>query len=124
MSERRGRKVLFVDSEPVICSIATDFLEIHGFNVDTYENSRDALEAFRKDPDNYDIVITDQLMPELSGVELLKNIAEIRSAVPRILCTGFSDDLNQKERNEVEIDALFMKPYRFDDLVGQIERLV
>ncbi|MBN2656062.1 MAG: response regulator [Spirochaetales bacterium] len=113
-----------MDDEKIICSMAADFLEMQGFIVDTYEDSREALDAFRRDPDDFDIVITDQVMPELTGLELLKRMNVIKSGIPHILCTGFSEELNRKEKDEVGIDAFFMKPYRFDDLIGQIKKLI
>lgn len=124
MSHVGKSKILFVDDEEVICSMAAEFLEMQGFIVDTYEDSREAFDAFCRDPDDFDIVITDQVMPKMTGIELLKNIIGIRSAIPRILCTGFSEELNHKDEKEVGIDAFFMKPYRFEDLIGQIKKLV
>lgn len=117
-------KILFVDDESVICTMAADFLELHGFEVETYEDSSEALSAFSSDPSDYDIVITDQTMPGLSGCELLERIKGIRGDIPQILCTGYSENLGCLNKKDSHIDAFFMKPYRFDELIGQIEKLV
>lgn len=124
MSYKERKHILFVDDETVICTMAAEFLEMQGFLVDTYEDSREAWDAFQREPDDFDIIVTDHVMPQLSGVELLKKIIGLRKDIPRILCTGFSEELNNKEKDEVGIDAFFIKPYHFSDLIGQIEKLV
>lgn len=104
--------------------MAADFLELHGYSVETYENGNDALSAFTSNPAAYDIVISDQTMPGLTGSEVLKKIKAIRGDIPEILCTGYSENLGSLNAIDLKIDAFFMKPYRFDELIGQIEKLV
>lgn len=118
------KRILFIDDEELICTMAVDFLELLGFEIITYEDSLEALADFSVDPSRYDIVISDQTMPGISGFDLLSRIGEIRCDIPRILCTGYSDYLGTLDREQTGIDAFFIKPYRFDELVGQIQKLV
>ena len=117
-------RILFIDDEELICTMAEDFLELQGYDIETYEDSLEALAAFSIDPSGYDIVVSDQTMPGISGFDLLSRIGEIRRDIPRILCTGYSDYLGALDREQTGIDAFFIKPYRFDELIGQIQKLV
>ncbi|MDA3809596.1 MAG: response regulator [Spirochaetaceae bacterium] len=116
--------VLFVDDEKMICIMARDLFEFYGYEVSTYENSNMALEEFRGNPYFFDILVTDQIMPELPGYDLSRRILEIRDNIPVILCTGFTEDSEELFENSIGIDAFFLKPYNFEELIDQIKELV
>ncbi len=124
MSDSEKTKVLFVDDEHIICTMASEILELFGYEIDIFEESKAALESFKKKPDFYDIVVTDQTMPQLSGYEMLSEIIKIRKNIPKILCTGYSDQFEDLKKNVIGIDALFRKPYHFEDLIEEIKKLV
>lgn len=124
MSDSEKTKILFVDDEHIICTMASEIIEFFGYEIDIFEESRQALKSFLKDPDLYDIVISDQTMPDLTGYELLSEISKIRKDIPKILCTGYSDQFEDLKKNAIGIDALFRKPYHFEDLIEEIKKLV
>lgn len=117
-------RILFIDDEDMICSMAKDFLLLSGYDVDTFTDSRSALQTFLKNPSFYNLVVTDQTMPDLTGFELLKKVGEARNDIPRILCSGYSENFEKITVKDTGIDAFFVKPYRFDELIGQIAKLV
>jgi YesN/AraC family two-component response regulator len=73
--------------------------------------SLEALEAFRAEPDAFDLVITDVTMPSMTGIELAKELMAIRPDIPIILCTGFSELINEKRAKEMGIQEFVMKPF-------------
>ena len=112
-----SERILFVDDEEVLCEIAQITLGDLGYSVNVYSDCLEALEEFKSNPDAYDLIITDQTMPKMTGVELSKEIMRIRPAVPVILCTGFSKALNEDNVALTGIKALCVKPVRRDKIV-------
>ncbi|MBI9098995.1 MAG: response regulator [Spirochaetaceae bacterium] len=124
MDESGKIKILFIDDENLICTMAGDVLEFFGFNVETFKDSSQALECFKSNPRQYDIIVTDQKMPGMTGYEMLSRISEIRDDIPKILCTGYSEEVDDFKNSLIGIDAFFLKPYHFEDLIEQINKLV
>jgi CheY-like chemotaxis protein len=89
-SGSRGR-ILFVDDEDIICETYCDMLLKLGYEVSTKISSVEALEAFRARPNEFDLVITDQVMPHLTGLDLADHLKKIRPNISIILCTGYSE---------------------------------
>ncbi len=103
-------RILFVDDEESIASIGKEMLTSLGYDVDVRFSSLDALYAFRANPNRFDLVITDMTMPNMTGVDLAHEMLKIRSEMPIILTTGFSELINEKKANEMGIRKLIMKP--------------
>lgn len=85
-------------------------LESLGYQVIPQTSSKDTLTIFQSQPDNYDILITDMTMPDLTGAELAQKIRIIRPDIPIILCTGFSELINKEKANALGIYKYLMKP--------------
>ena len=85
-------------------------LERLGYEVTTAISSLEALEIFRAQPDKFDLVITDQTMPHMDGMQLSQEFRHIRPNIPIILCTGFSERVSQETVEAAEIDGPLMKP--------------
>jgi CheY-like chemotaxis protein len=85
-------------------------IETLGYRVVSRTSSIEALEAFRSAPDKFSLVITDQTMPNMTGLQLTKEIRNIRSDIPIILCTGFSESVNEANYKSRGISAFVMKP--------------
>ena len=81
-----------------------------GYEVTCRTSSREALALLQQDPSRFDLVITDQTMPEMTGVELAKEILAIRPDMPIIMCTGFSHLVNEESARAAGIKAFVMKP--------------
>ncbi len=102
--------ILFVDDEEMITNMGKQMLESLGYKVTIKTNSVEALEYFESNPDKFDLIITDQTMPKLTGHELARKILKIRPNIPIILCTGFSAKINEKKALANGISAFLLKP--------------
>ncbi|MDO8722368.1 MAG: ATP-binding protein [Syntrophales bacterium] len=103
-------RILFVDDEAALVDIGKQMLQSLGYHVVTRTSSIEALEAFRTQPDQFDLLITDNTMPNMTGVELAKNIKRIRPDMPVILCTGFSESVSEEKVKALGIAGFMMKP--------------
>ncbi len=99
-------------------------LERLGYEVVTSTNSLEALEAFRAMPQRFDLVITDQTMPQMTGGQLAQALRRIRPDIPIILCTGFSYTMNADKAQAQGIDAFLMKPFRARDLAVTVQQVL
>ena len=120
---RGTERILFVDDEQSIVDIGKDLLTQLGYSVETRVDSNDCLEAFRAQPDGYDLVVTDYAMPGMDGDELITEIRKIRQTIPVILCTGFSTSILSKKLSAPGIDFMLMKPVTASELASAV-RLV
>lgn len=102
--------ILFVDDEKSLAEMGKLMLEKMGYQVSIRTSSVEVLEAFRKAPHKYDLVITDQTMPNMTGTQLTRELMRIRPDIPVILCTGFSETINNENFKALGIRAFVMKP--------------
>jgi PAS domain S-box-containing protein len=107
---RGNEHILLVDDEKSLVEMGKDLLERLGYKVTVRTSSIEALEAFRKTPDRYDLVITDQTMPNMTGIQLTRELMALRPDIPVILCTGFSDLVNKENFKAMGIREFVMKP--------------
>ena len=103
-------KVLVVDDEPDLTEITKIFLTRLGYTVETAVKSIDALEKFRVSPDSFDLVITDQTMPDLTGIELAQAMLKVKPDLPIILCTGYTSALSADEACSLGVRRFVKKP--------------
>ncbi|WP_319549226.1 ATP-binding protein [Desulfogranum marinum] len=102
--------ILVVDDEKNIVVMYKEILEELGYTVVSTTSSKAGLDAFRASPEKYDVIITDQTMPHLTGEELAIEMLKIRPEIPIILCTGYSSILSEKKAQEIGIKKFMMKP--------------
>ncbi|MFH1985608.1 MAG: ATP-binding protein [Pseudomonadota bacterium] len=108
---KRGReRVLLVDDEEQIVRMLKQMLTHLGYDVHACTDSISALERFDESPYNFDLVITDMTMPRLTGDIMAREMLKIRPDVPIILCTGFSELIDEKKAIEMGIRKLIIKP--------------
>jgi PAS domain S-box-containing protein len=107
---RGSERILLVDDEPDIVAGAKIILEKLGYRVETFSNGQEALEAFWADSDRFDLIFTDQTMPQLTGMELAQEIVKVRPRLPIVICTGFSESLTPEQIRAMGIAELVMKP--------------
>ena len=105
-----NERILLVDDEAAIARLEKQMLERLGYQVTSRISSLDALEAFKANPDRFDLVITDMTMPNMTGDQLAKEINAIRPGIPIIVCTGFSERINPEKAAAMGIRGLLMKP--------------
>jgi PAS domain S-box-containing protein len=112
-------RILFVDDEPAVTRMGEKLLGRLGYTVETETSSPEALRRFRAAPDEFDLVVTDQTMPEMTGEVLAQELRRIRGDIPVIVCTGFSKTFTRERARELGIDGYVMKPSLATDL-GQV----
>jgi DNA-binding NtrC family response regulator len=103
-------RILVIDDEDAIVDMEQAVLETLGYTVISKTSSMEALEEFRRTPEEFDLIITDQTMPFLTGVELAKEAMVIKPTVPVILCTGYSSVVTEEEALEIGIKSFAKKP--------------
>ncbi len=105
-----NERIMAIDDEKAIADMYRATLERLGYKVSIYSSSEKAFEVFQSAPDNFDLIITDQTMPHLSGSDLAKKILQIRPDMPIILCTGYSAMISEDQAQEIGIKQFVMKP--------------
>ena len=116
--------ILFVDDEETIVRLGKELLSSLGYTVEVHTNSQEALHAFRHDPERFDLVITDQAMPGLTGEALSRELLRIRPELPIILCTGFSHIMTAEKAKALGIQAYLMKPLAIRDLAPIVRHVL
>lgn len=117
-------RILFVDDEDALAEVGEELLFDLGYQVVTKTSSREALAILTLDTSRFDLVITDQTMPELTGVELAKDILAIRADMPIILCTGFSHLVDADTAKAAGIRAFAMKPLTKKEIARTIRKVL
>ena len=116
--------ILFVDDEMQIINIAQQMLYKLGYSVTAIRSSLDALEIFRAQPDNFDIVITDMTMPKMTGDKLAVELLKIRPDIPIILCTGFSGTISEEKAKALGVREFVMKPVIMSRLANILRKVL
>ncbi|MGH8695889.1 MAG: PAS domain S-box protein, partial [Burkholderiales bacterium] len=113
--------VLVVDDEAMVSEFMKELLESWGLAVTAKPNGMEAREAFARTPERYDLVVTDQTMPRVTGLQLARELLEIRPTVPVILYTGYADDLTEAQAHAAGVRALIRKPVEPAALLALLE---
>ncbi len=103
-------RILVVDDEPVLARMIAKLLSRLGYSVEQLQSSTDALNRFRDAPDEFDLVITDQTMPEMPGGALAQELLRQRPDLPIIICTGHSETMSEERARQIGVRALLHKP--------------
>ena len=119
-----NERILFVDDEDFQADIGKRMLERLGYRVTAKTNSVEALDLFRQTPDEFDLVITDMTMPNMTGDVLAKKLISIRPDIPIIVCTGYSARINPDIIKEIGIKEMAMKPVVMKDIAQMIHRVL
>lgn len=105
-----SESILLVDDEEPIAKMMKMMLERLGYRVTIRVSSPDALNAFKANPSNFDLVISDRGMPNMTGEQLARELIAIRPEIPIVLCTGFSDENDEKRAKDMGIKGVLKKP--------------
>lgn len=115
-----GMVVMVVDDEQAITSFLADLLMLHGARVKCFNHSPDALAEFLAEPDAFDLIITDETMPELSGTDMSVTMLKKRSTLKIILCTGYSNKVTREIALKKGISGFMLKPIKANELLEEI----
>ena len=119
-----SERILFVDDEAPIAKMGSQILERLGYLVTTRSSSIEAMELFRANPNDFDLVVTDMTMPNLTGDKLAIELMKIRSDIPVILCTGYSKQISDKTASTIGIKAFAYKPMVRSDLAKTVRKVL
>jgi len=111
-----NERILLLDDEPQIVAMEKQLLEKLGYRVTARTSSVEALETFARQPDQFDLVITDMTMPNMTGDQLARSIWDIRPGVPVILCTGYNEMMSEDKALAMGICKFILKPIEKDEL--------
>ena len=116
--------ILLVDDEEGVLEMMHLMLERFGYRVFPKISSIEALEEFRREPEKFDLVITDQTMSKMTGMELIQELMRIRPDIPIILCTGFNEKITEDNTKSLGIGALISKPVRVKEIALKIREVL
>jgi PAS domain S-box-containing protein len=117
---RGNERILVVDDENMLATLEKMLLESLGYVVEAFFDSKEALRAFKERPDDFDLIVTDMTMPGMTGEELSEEIYKIRPDIPIILCTGFSELIDQEKAKQLGINKFLTKPVSKEELAKAI----
>jgi PAS domain S-box-containing protein len=119
-----NERILFVDDEEIIVHSVRNMLVRLGYKVATVTNSEDALKLFSEKPLEFDLVMTDQTMPAMTGEDLGKELMRIRPDIPVILCTGYSDLISSEKATAMGFRGFIMKPFTLRESAELVRRVL
>ncbi len=119
-----NERILLIDDEEGLVDIGKQMLEGLGYKVTTKTSSIEALDTFRSRPGKFDLVITDMTMPNMTGDKLARELMKIRPDIPVILCTGFSELINEEKAKNIGIRDFVMKPLVMRKIGIMIRRIL
>ncbi len=119
-----SERLLIVDDDEAIINMEQQMLSSLGYTVTPFTDSEECLKFFRKQPDAFDAIITDMTMPGITGDIFAEEVFKIRPDMPIILCTGFSDRIDEKKAKALGIREYVMKPILMKDLAGAVHRVL
>ena len=119
-----NESILLVDDEKSVARLEAQVLTRLGYNVTFYVSSQDALEAFQNNINGFDLVITDMTMPEMTGDHLAEAILSIRPDMPIIICTGFSERINEERAEQIGAKGFLMKPVTKFDMARMVRKML
>jgi PAS domain S-box-containing protein len=118
------KSVLYVDDDEVMGLMVQRLLQRAGYRVTVCSESPPALALIQAQPDRFDLVLSDYNMPEMSGLELALQLAQVRAALPVIISSGYIDDELRRCAQEAGVRALLSKEATIEDLVGTVQRVM
>ncbi len=119
-----NERILLVDDEEAIAKVEKQMLERLGYQVIIRNSSPDALQTLRSNVDSFDLVITDMTMPNMTGDKLAKEMIALRPDLPIIICTGFSERINQEKAEAFGIKGFLMKPVVKSELAQMVRKVL
>ena len=119
-----NERVLVIDDEQGMVETLCRMLDRLGYQTTKRTSSVEELELFKAGPDRFDLVISDQTMPNITGIELAKTFMDIRPDMPIILCTGFSEKVNEDSAKAMGISAFILKPIVMRDIAHTIRQVL
>lgn len=116
--------LLVVDDELQVGQMAAEMLQTLGYQISLYQDAAEAVQVFEQNPSRYDLLVTDMTMPKMTGLDLLKRIRSLRSDIPAILCTGFSELINEQKALQAGFQKYLMKPIVMNEMAFAVREVL
>ena len=116
--------IIFVDDEELIVKVSVKILTNAGYDVLGLSDGREALNVIKKNPTRFSLVISDQNMPHINGLELAKKIRKINPNLKIIICSGYTDGIDKSDFGNIRISKLVSKPITAEELVKIVNKLL
>ncbi len=117
-------RVLLIDDEPTVVQVATETLTRLGYQVTTAGSGREGWKKFKDKPQRFDLVITDHVMPEMTGMRLAEKMLSVRPDLPVILFTGYSETVSPGMAKREGISEFLLKPVAVRELAETVRRVL
>ena len=117
-------QIMLVDDDTQLVEMNSEMLASFGYRVIPAAGPADALKTFKKSPESFDLVITDQTMPGMSGEMLISRLREIRPDLPSIICTGYSVAMDKEKARRKGIEGFLLKPVRMAELARTVRHVL
>lgn len=121
---QKNGTVLIIDDKKPIVDMIKQMLKKKGYRAKGYHDPVEALSYIKTDPDACSLIITDMEMPRMSGVHLLKSLKEIRTDMPVILLTGYSNTIDETQARQIGFSAYLKKPISLAEIVKTVDSLL
>jgi CheY-like chemotaxis protein len=119
----RGERVMYVDDEAPLVYLTTRLLQRVGYTVTGFTDAAQAVVAFRNQPQDFDVVVTDIAMPGMSGFAFVRYVRGIRPDIPVIMTSGYVRPEDQDKARELGVRELIVKPDTVEELSAAIDRV-
>ncbi len=119
-----NERILLVDDEGSLLKMIHMMLEDHGYRVKSFSSGIDAMYEFKREPEAFDLVVTDLTMPGLAGDRFSQEVLKLRPDIPIILCTGFSNRITEENALKIGVRKFFLKPLHTGQLTETIRKLL
>ncbi len=116
--------IMVVDDEEFFLDVLCEHLESLGYCPSGFRNGTEALEELKENPEKYDLIVSDLTMPGITGTRLISEFRKINANTPVILCTGFSETVNEQSAQKYGITKFLMKPVSREELARTVGELL
>jgi two-component system chemotaxis response regulator CheY len=116
------QRILVVEDDAAIRRVNTEVLTFSGYHVDSAEDGAAAWEVLQRH--NYDLMVTDNQMPRLTGIELIRKLHDARMALPVIMATGSAPDEQITRFNSLQPAKVLLKPFSFHELLASVKEVL
>lgn len=120
----RPVSILLVDDDPALLDACLGMLTVLGHEVEAFADSGRALEALGETPDRFELLMTDQTMPRMSGLQLAMKAKEAAPRLRVLLVTGYSPEVGQEEAQEMGVEGFLMKPFTLSQLSAKVNEIM
>ncbi|MBF0587666.1 MAG: PAS domain S-box protein [Magnetococcales bacterium] len=117
-------EILLVDDDPTLLKVGCKMLGSLGYSVVSFERAKPALEALKLEPSRYRLLITDQTMPEMTGLALGQVARQVAPELPMMICTGFSESVTANNAHEKGFDGFLQKPFIREELAAALREVL